>query len=160
MDFRGRPVCRTRCRLCDLSASSSQPLICLFQIFIADLEEVESLPRHATMAHLERIGPSVCMAYLEHIIHQLGENGSEFHEKLIELYLAAVYPPNHNRKSFKIFSANRYGSQSSFPQPKRTKHTTGCWSFSSLRLHIELIGYWVACPQKICIKFVRYCWVG
>ncbi|ORY62729.1 hypothetical protein BCR35DRAFT_308965 [Leucosporidium creatinivorum] len=64
------------------------------EIFIADLEEVESLPRHATMAHLERIGSDVCITYLEHIIHTLGEEGSEFHEKLIELYLAAVHRPN------------------------------------------------------------------
>lgn len=42
------------------------------------------------MAHLERIGPDVCISYLEHTIHVLGENGSEFHEKLIELYLASV----------------------------------------------------------------------
>ncbi|GAA5890028.1 hypothetical protein JCM6882_009206 [Rhodosporidiobolus microsporus] len=60
------------------------------QIFIADLEEVESLPRHTTMAHLEKIGRDVCIRYLEHIIHELGELGAEFHEKLIELYLAEV----------------------------------------------------------------------
>ncbi|GAA5922564.1 hypothetical protein JCM1841_006202 [Sporobolomyces salmonicolor] len=60
------------------------------QIFIADFEEVESLPRHATMAHLEGIGRDVCIRYLEHIIHVLGEQGAEFHEKLIELYLAVV----------------------------------------------------------------------
>ncbi|KAI5477615.1 rab guanyl-nucleotide exchange factor [Pseudohyphozyma bogoriensis] len=66
------------------------------EIFIADLEEVESLPRHDTMHHLEKIGSDVCATYLEHIIHQLGEEGAEFHEKLIELYLAAVHPPNKN----------------------------------------------------------------
>ncbi|GAA5966350.1 hypothetical protein JCM21900_005140 [Sporobolomyces salmonicolor] len=60
------------------------------QIFIADFEEVESLPRHATMAHLEGMGRDVCIRYLEHIIHVLGEQGAEFHEKLIELYLAVV----------------------------------------------------------------------
>jgi len=46
------------------------------------------------MAHLERIGADVCVTYLEHIIHTLGEEGSEFHEKLIELYLAAVHRSN------------------------------------------------------------------
>ncbi|GAA6062923.1 hypothetical protein JCM10212_007154 [Sporobolomyces blumeae] len=60
------------------------------EIFIADYEEVESLPRHDVMAHLERIGRGVCIRYLEHIIHTLGEEGSEFHEKLIELYLDAM----------------------------------------------------------------------
>ncbi|GAA6044405.1 hypothetical protein JCM8097_002743 [Rhodosporidiobolus ruineniae] len=60
------------------------------QIFTADLEEVESLPRHSTMAHLEKIGREVCIRYLEHVVHQLGEQGAEFHEKLIELYLAEL----------------------------------------------------------------------
>lgn len=69
--------------------SSTQPTSSLLQIFVADLEEVESLPRHDTMAHLERIGPDICIAYLEHTIHTLGEQGAEFHEKLIDLYLAA-----------------------------------------------------------------------
>ncbi|KAM0752115.1 hypothetical protein T439DRAFT_299856 [Meredithblackwellia eburnea MCA 4105] len=61
------------------------------EIFIADLEEVESLPRYPTMQHLDRIAPAVCARYLEHIIHQLGEEAPEFHEKLIELYLDFVH---------------------------------------------------------------------
>ena len=71
-------------------------LLCLSrlsQIFIADIEEVESLPRHAVALHLEhldKIGPQVCQVYLEHIIHVLHEDGPEFHEKLIELYLEDV----------------------------------------------------------------------
>lgn len=40
------------------------------------------------MQHLESIGSLICAAYLEHIIQHLGEQGAEFHEKLIELYLA------------------------------------------------------------------------
>lgn len=60
------------------------------QIFTADLEEVENLPRHAVSMFLEKIGPDVCQQYLEHIIDALGEDGPEFHEKLVELYLAQV----------------------------------------------------------------------
>lgn len=60
------------------------------QVFVADYEEVESLPRHAVMRHLDGIGADVCRDYLEYIIHTLGEDGPEFHEKLIELYLARV----------------------------------------------------------------------
>ncbi|GAA6050759.1 hypothetical protein JCM3770_006612 [Rhodotorula araucariae] len=67
------------------------------QIFIADLEEVETLPRHAVMAHLEKVGRDVCIRYLEHIIHELGEQGADFHEKLVELYLAAVQAPSSGR---------------------------------------------------------------
>ncbi|KAM0791703.1 hypothetical protein ACM66B_003975 [Microbotryomycetes sp. NB124-2] len=60
------------------------------QIFVADLEEVESLPRHAVMDHLASIGSDVCQLYLENVIHSLDEQGAEFHEKLIELYLDDV----------------------------------------------------------------------
>lgn len=38
-------------------------------------------------SHLERIGSDVSQKYLEHIIHHLGEQGPEFHEKLIEMYM-------------------------------------------------------------------------
>ncbi|GEM08903.1 rab guanyl-nucleotide exchange factor [Rhodotorula toruloides] len=55
------------------------------QIFCADFEEVESLPRHAVMAHLADVERDVCIKYLEHIIRQLDEQGADFHEKLIEL---------------------------------------------------------------------------
>ncbi|BGP41330.1 Vacuolar morphoproteinsis protein 6 [Rhodotorula kratochvilovae] len=67
------------------------------QIFVADLEEVETLPRHAVMAHLEKVGRDVCIRYLEHIVHELGEQGADFHEKLVELYLAAVQAPPSGR---------------------------------------------------------------
>jgi hypothetical protein len=60
------------------------------QIFVADFEEVESLPRHVVLAHLDSVDSQVCINYLEHIIHDLGEQGSEFQEKLIELYLGSV----------------------------------------------------------------------
>lgn len=61
------------------------------QIFTADLDEVESLPRQNVMAHLESVSRDVCIRYLEHVIHQLGEQGAEFHEKLIDLYLQSLH---------------------------------------------------------------------
>jgi Vam6/Vps39-like protein vacuolar protein sorting-associated protein 39 len=54
------------------------------------MEEVEALPRHAVALYLGKMGPSACSAYLEHIIHNLGEGGPEFHEHLIELYMDDV----------------------------------------------------------------------
>lgn len=50
------------------------------------------------MHHLETIDFFVCCAYLEHIIDDLGEEGAEFHEKLIELYLSRInISPNDSR---------------------------------------------------------------
>lgn len=61
------------------------------EIFIADREEVERLPRHAVSNHLSKIAPQEQYArYLEHIIHYLNENGPEFHERLIEIYMDRI----------------------------------------------------------------------
>jgi len=61
------------------------------EIFIADMEEVERLPRHAVSNHLSKIAPKEeQIKYLEHIIEDLDEKGPEFHERLIELYLERV----------------------------------------------------------------------
>lgn len=60
-------------------------------IFTADREEVERLPRHAVSNHLAKIAPKEQYAkYLEHIIHHLNENGPEFHERLIEIYMVRI----------------------------------------------------------------------
>ena len=40
------------------------------------------------MDFLLEIGTDCGIQYLEHIIHGLDESASEFHEKLIDLYLA------------------------------------------------------------------------
>nr|XP_018264809.1 uncharacterized protein I303_02989 [Kwoniella dejecticola CBS 10117]OBR86967.1 hypothetical protein I303_02989 [Kwoniella dejecticola CBS 10117] len=60
------------------------------QIFTADEPEVESLPRSEVMQFLEKTNQEACIGYLEHVIHTLGEEGSDFHDKLAELYHARV----------------------------------------------------------------------
>jgi tetratricopeptide (TPR) repeat protein len=61
------------------------------EIFIADMEEVERLPRHAVSNYLSKIASKEeQIKYLEHIIEDLDEKGPEFHERLIELYLERV----------------------------------------------------------------------
>lgn len=69
-------------------------------IFIADREEVERLPRHAVSNHLAKVAPKEQYArYLEHIIHHLNENGPEFHERLIEIYLDRIKLASTTSKS-------------------------------------------------------------
>lgn len=61
------------------------------QLFIADMEEVETLPRHAVLRHLQSLGKlDVLTKYLEHIIFSLHEDGPDFHERLAEIYLEDV----------------------------------------------------------------------
>lgn len=60
-------------------------------LFIADREEVETLPRHAVLRHLQKFEqPGVLTKYLEHIIFTLHEDGPDFHERLAEIYLDDV----------------------------------------------------------------------
>ena len=49
-------------------------------------------------SHLERIGSDVAEKYLEHIIHRLGEQGPEFHEKLIEMYMVRAKDEDPKRR--------------------------------------------------------------
>lgn len=51
---------------------------------------MESLPRQKVADHLERVDKESCIAYLEHIIRQLDEQGPDLHDKLARLYLEAA----------------------------------------------------------------------
>ncbi|KAJ9657174.1 Vacuolar morphogenesis protein 6 [Neophaeococcomyces mojaviensis] len=57
------------------------------EIFIADTENAESLPRDKVMAFLESIDKAYAVRYLEHIIDELGESTPELHQRLTVLYL-------------------------------------------------------------------------
>jgi tetratricopeptide (TPR) repeat protein len=57
------------------------------QIFLADTENAETLPRHKVLAFLQTIDAKLAVRYLEHIIFELNDLTPEFHQKLIDLYL-------------------------------------------------------------------------
>jgi hypothetical protein len=58
-----------------------------WQIFTADEPEVESLPRAEVTQYLEQTNKEACVGYLEHIIGDLKEEGSEYHDRLAQIYL-------------------------------------------------------------------------
>ena len=61
------------------------------QLFTADMEEVETLPRHAVLRYLQKLDkPEILTKYLEHITFTLHEDGPDFHERLAEIYLENV----------------------------------------------------------------------
>jgi hypothetical protein len=93
------------------------------QIFVADLEEVESLPRHAVMRHLGGIGADACQAYLEHIIRILGEDGPEFHEKLIELYLAQARDGKSEVEKGALLASSMRRPRANFVHSRRLRKT-------------------------------------
>uniref|UniRef100_A0A8C4T8V9 VPS39 subunit of HOPS complex n=1 Tax=Erpetoichthys calabaricus TaxID=27687 RepID=A0A8C4T8V9_ERPCA len=71
-------------RLVILSVSS------FLEIFTDDLPEVESLPRYNVLSFLKDGFKDLAIPYLEHIILVWEEEGSEFHNCLIQLYLEKV----------------------------------------------------------------------
>ena len=48
---------------------------------------MEALPRKDVLAFLSQENAEACQGYLEHIITDLKEEGSDFHDKLAEIYL-------------------------------------------------------------------------
>lgn len=63
---------------------------CPFQIFTEDLTEVETLPRHKVLHFLKEGFKELAIPYLEHIIYVWEDQGPEFHNVLIQLYLERV----------------------------------------------------------------------
>ncbi|KAG0198890.1 Vam6/Vps39-like protein [Mortierella sp. GBA30] len=60
------------------------------KIFIDDEPEIDTLPRYKVIAYLERLSLDLCVLYLEHVIHILGDETSEFHNTLVVSYLAQI----------------------------------------------------------------------
>ncbi|KIW01230.1 uncharacterized protein PV09_07273 [Verruconis gallopava] len=57
------------------------------QIFLADTENAETLPRHRVVEFLQGIDANLAVRYLEHIIFELNDLTPDFHQRLIDLYL-------------------------------------------------------------------------
>jgi len=57
------------------------------QVFLADTENAETLPRPLVLGFLESINSNLAVRYLEHVIEELNDQTPEFHERLIDLYL-------------------------------------------------------------------------
>ena len=57
------------------------------EVFVADSENAETLPRHTVLQFLRRYGDTIVISYLEHIIQELNDGSPEFHQELVERYL-------------------------------------------------------------------------
>lgn len=55
------------------------------EVFIADSENAETLPRGRVVHFLRRIDPALERQYLEHVIGELNDATPEFHDRLVEL---------------------------------------------------------------------------
>ncbi|KAL1297917.1 hypothetical protein AAFC00_006431 [Neodothiora populina] len=57
------------------------------EIFIADTENAEQLPRDQVLKFLAGIDKILAVRYLEHIISELSDSTPEFHQRLVDFYL-------------------------------------------------------------------------
>ncbi|KAF9878490.1 vacuolar sorting protein 39 domain 1 [Colletotrichum karsti] len=57
------------------------------EIFIADSENAETLPRGRVARFLGGIDPALEVQYLEHIINELDDTTPDFHNRLVELFI-------------------------------------------------------------------------
>ena len=60
------------------------------EIFIADTENAETLPRDRVVKFLQGIGSGLDVKYLEHVIYELGDRSPDFHQLLIDDYLKNI----------------------------------------------------------------------
>jgi Vam6/Vps39-like protein vacuolar protein sorting-associated protein 39 len=57
------------------------------EIFLADTESAETLPRHKVFEFLKTVDKMLAVRYLEHVISEWNDGSPEFHQSLVELYL-------------------------------------------------------------------------
>ena len=60
------------------------------EIFLADTENAETLPRSEVLDFLHGIDRKLEIKYLRHIIYELNDSTPEFHQRLIDVYLAGL----------------------------------------------------------------------
>ncbi|KAI9658443.1 MAG: Vacuolar morphogenesis protein 6 [Trizodia sp. TS-e1964] len=68
------------------------------EIFVADTENAETLPRDKVVNFLQECDPLIATKYLEHIIQELNDLNPEFHNLLVKLYLERLKPPEVEKR--------------------------------------------------------------
>lgn len=56
-------------------------------VFVADTENAETLPRAPVLSYLHRIDKKLALRYLEHIIQELNDTTPSFHQNLADIYV-------------------------------------------------------------------------
>ncbi|KAL5356790.1 vacuolar sorting protein 39 domain 1-domain-containing protein [Aspergillus floccosus] len=57
------------------------------EIFLADTENAETLPRQPVLGFLQKIDANLAVRYLEHVIGELNDMTPDLHQRLLTLYL-------------------------------------------------------------------------
>ncbi|RAK97922.1 putative vacuolar morphogenesis protein AvaB [Aspergillus ibericus CBS 121593] len=76
------------------------------EVFLADTENAETLPRDRVLDFLEDIDVNLAVRYLEHIIGELNDMLPDLHQKLLMLYLNRL--KKHQTKQWEFSSEHDY----------------------------------------------------
>ena len=60
------------------------------EVFLADTENAETLPRHRVVDFLTKIDEKLATKYIEHITTDLADKTMDFHDRLIHLYVKEI----------------------------------------------------------------------
>ena len=75
------------------------------EIFLADTENAEMLPRQAVLDFLQGINIRLAVRYLEHIVHELNDTTPSFHQRLVNVYMEGLkaddFPDDEARNKWK-----------------------------------------------------------
>ncbi|EXJ64774.1 6-phosphofructo-2-kinase/fructose-2,6-bisphosphatase [Cladophialophora yegresii CBS 114405] len=64
------------------------------ELFLADTENAESLPREKVLGFLETISKELALRYLEHVVDELDDQTPDLHQRLVTLYLEDLKIPS------------------------------------------------------------------
>ncbi|KAH6851020.1 vacuolar sorting protein 39 domain 1-domain-containing protein [Chaetomium sp. MPI-CAGE-AT-0009] len=67
------------------------------EVFLADSENAETLPRDKVLAFLDDIDIGLEIRYLEHIINELNDLTPDFHDRLVELFIKQLVDKEKER---------------------------------------------------------------
>ncbi|KAL4865372.1 hypothetical protein BDV12DRAFT_150353 [Aspergillus spectabilis] len=70
------------------------------EIFLADTENAETLPRKKVLEFLQRIDVKLAVRYLEHVIEELNDLTPDLHQRLVSLYLDRLQKHQGSTKEF------------------------------------------------------------
>ncbi|KAJ9218678.1 hypothetical protein DTO169C6_8992 [Paecilomyces variotii] len=70
------------------------------EIFLADTENAETLPRQRVLEFLEKVDSDLAVRYLEHVIGELNDETPELHQRLLTLYLERLQKHKSGERKF------------------------------------------------------------
>ncbi|KKK14836.1 hypothetical protein AOCH_004938 [Aspergillus ochraceoroseus] len=70
------------------------------EIFLADTENAETLPRHRVLEFLQKLDVKLAVRYLDHVIGELNDLTPDLHQRLLTLYLDRLQKHSRNKAEF------------------------------------------------------------